>query len=202
MGFSFDGTTKVVSLTAGTTSLDAADLYSAWKDWVLVGDNAKYLQGMSVVGGDPISSTNSIAPYFFLTNGWRVKPQEAHHQLEVEGALLTDTGDEPFIPTTGVYRVLVRHTVPVRAEGVFTTGGGGGGDPEEIATEVLDTQQVETGVSVRQALRLLAAALAGKVSGAGTGQITIRNAVADDTDRIVATVDAAGNRLTVEVDLE
>lgn len=60
---------------------------------------------------------------------------------------------------------------------------------------------VETGLTVRQAMRLIAAAAAGKLSGAGTTTITIRNAVADDKDRITATVDADGNRSAITVDL-
>ena len=47
-----------------------------------------------------------------------------------------------------------------------------------------------------------AAALGGKVSGAETTTITFRNASADDTDRIVATVDVDGNRTAVTLDLD
>jgi hypothetical protein len=71
----------------------------------------------------------------------------------------------------------------------------------EFAQYVLDQENVETGLSVREALRLMAAALAGEISGAGTTTITIRNAVADDKDRIVATVDGDGNRSAVTYDL-
>lgn len=60
---------------------------------------------------------------------------------------------------------------------------------------------VETGLTPRQALRLLAAALAGELSGGGTTTITIRNAVADSKDRITATVTAAGDRTAIVYDL-
>ena len=60
---------------------------------------------------------------------------------------------------------------------------------------------IETGLTPRQALRLALAALAGKLSGAATTTITIRNAVADGKDRIVATVDADGNRTAITYDL-
>lgn len=73
--------------------------------------------------------------------------------------------------------------------------------PENIATGILDDQNVETGLSVRNALRLLAAALAGELSGAAGTTITIRNAVADDKDRIVATVDSNGNRSAITYDI-
>jgi hypothetical protein len=48
-------------------------------------------------------------------------------------------------------------------------------------------------------MKICLAALAGKVSGAGTTTVTIRSA--DDTaDRIVATVDSNGNRSSVTLD--
>lgn len=70
-----------------------------------------------------------------------------------------------------------------------------------IASELLDEQLVETGLTVRETLRLCVAALAGKVSGAAGSTITIRSAVADDADRIVATVDSNGNRAAITYDL-
>jgi len=60
---------------------------------------------------------------------------------------------------------------------------------------------IETGLTVRQAFRLALAALAGKVSGATTTTVTIRNAVADSKDRLVATVDADGNRTNIVTDV-
>lgn len=62
--------------------------------------------------------------------------------------------------------------------------------------------EVENGLTALQAMRLVAAALAGELSGAGTGTVTIRSAVADDTNRIVATVDDDGNRSTLTLDLD
>jgi hypothetical protein len=71
-----------------------------------------------------------------------------------------------------------------------------------VPTTLLDLAAgVETGLTLRQAMRLLAAAAAGELSGAATTTITIRNAVADSKDRIVATVDADGNRSAITVDL-
>jgi hypothetical protein len=72
---------------------------------------------------------------------------------------------------------------------------------EGIAEEILDIQLVETGLTVRETLRLCVAALAGKVSGAGGTTITIRSAVADDADRIIATVDNDGNRSALTYEL-
>ncbi len=70
------------------------------------------------------------------------------------------------------------------------------------AAAMLDLSNgIETGLTPRQALRLLAAASAGKLTGAATTTIVIRNAVADGKDRITATVDSDGNRSAITYDL-
>lgn len=58
---------------------------------------------------------------------------------------------------------------------------------------------VETGFTFRQAMRLVLSVLAGKVSGGGTATEVFRD-VNDSKDRIVATVDASGNRTSVTRD--
>lgn len=65
--------------------------------------------------------------------------------------------------------------------------------------DVLDTT-VETGFSLKQSLRLILAALSGKLSGAPGTTITIRD-VNDTKNRIIATVDADGNRTAVTTDV-
>lgn len=59
---------------------------------------------------------------------------------------------------------------------------------------------VDAGLTLRQAVRLMAAALAGKISGAPTGPILIRD-TADEKTRISATVDASGNRTAITTDV-
>ena len=71
---------------------------------------------------------------------------------------------------------------------------------DEIANSILDLASgVETSLTVRQALRLILAASAGRLSGAATATIVIRN-VGNTKDRITATVDADGNRTAVTTD--
>jgi hypothetical protein len=72
--------------------------------------------------------------------------------------------------------------------------------PEGLATSLLDSNDIETGYSMREALRLILSSAAGKLSGAETTTITIRN-VTDDKSRIVATVDSNGNRTSVTYDV-
>jgi hypothetical protein len=62
------------------------------------------------------------------------------------------------------------------------------------------TDGVETGYTVQQALRLLTAALAGELSGAGTTTIVIRN-ITDTKPRITATVTEDGDRTGLVYDV-
>jgi hypothetical protein len=72
---------------------------------------------------------------------------------------------------------------------------------DTIASAILDLSNgVETSVTLKQALRLMVAAAAGKVSGAATNTITFRN-IGDNKNRIVATVDVYGNRSAITTDL-
>lgn len=72
----------------------------------------------------------------------------------------------------------------------------------ENAAALLDLANgIETGLTLREALRLVVAAEAGLLSGAGTTTIVIRNAVVNDKNRIVATVDSNGNRSNIVLDL-
>jgi hypothetical protein len=74
------------------------------------------------------------------------------------------------------------------------------GERTSIADAMLDESNgVETSITVRQAMRLSLAALAGKLAGAATTSVTIRN-VGDTKTRITATVDANGNRTAVTTD--
>jgi len=64
-----------------------------------------------------------------------------------------------------------------------------------VPTALLDLANgVETGLTLRQAMRLIAAAEAGQISGAATTTIVIKAAGVPGTTRITATVDADGNR--------
>lgn len=140
MGYVFDGDNRLIVLTPGTTVLNVLDLYSRWKDWVQLSDNSKYLQAFQPVGGDPINPIvgSSIPGYLYLQNGWRVRPQEASHTLQVTtGILLTAEFTTPFIDTIGAFNVRVEYSQPVKAE-ALSTGGGTAPTAAEVADAVWD----------------------------------------------------------------
>jgi hypothetical protein len=71
---------------------------------------------------------------------------------------------------------------------------------DDVTGAVLETE-IEPGLSLKQALRLIAAATAGQVAGAGGSTITLRSAGSAHKDRIVATVDGNGNRTAITLDV-
>jgi hypothetical protein len=74
------------------------------------------------------------------------------------------------------------------------------GERNSVADALLDRSAgIETGYTPRQSLRIMLAALAGKLSGAATTTVTIRNAP-DTKARITATVDEDGNRSAITLD--
>ena len=111
MGFLFDGPNKKITLTAGTTSITCIDMYSRWVDWVAALDNNKYLPALRTVGGDPVSPTQNLGVTFFLTNGWRIVPQSAHHRLTISGNLYTEPFGDSVTDVVPGYNVVVEMSV-------------------------------------------------------------------------------------------
>lgn len=108
----FDGDHLLIKVNDGITTLDIQeDLYSDWKEWIAQGDNAKYLQALKTIGGDPTVGVKTVSPYFFLMNGWKIKPASWTHTLNLVGNLFIDDpqtyGDNIAIPPDGSYTVLI-----------------------------------------------------------------------------------------------
>ncbi|MDY0270209.1 hypothetical protein [Trichloromonas sp.] len=92
----FDPINKLIIVLTGITYIDVGiDLYSNWKEWVLIDDNAKYDAAFFTFGGEPISEFQSTPPYYFLTNGWKVYVENM--SITVDMNLYSDDGLSPFI---------------------------------------------------------------------------------------------------------
>jgi len=138
MAYSFDGATKTINLTSGTVVLDVKDLWSRYVEWLETGSNSRWQIAMSQIGGNDIDITSGtkVPIYIYLTNSWKIKPQEVNHTLNVtSGVLLVDGGGDPFIDTLGAYTVRINYAQPVQA---ITVSTGGGGDPAVIADAIWD----------------------------------------------------------------
>lgn len=131
----FDPIEKRIILN--TAIVTATELYSRWVDWAIQSDNLKYGLVIKQVGSDDLGGGLSIPPYYFLQDGWKVRPMEADHKLEIVGNLFTDDSSSPIVNTNGSYNVLVQLTVPVQAQGIATGGSGG-------LTAVQDAQLMKT----------------------------------------------------------
>ena len=134
MAYTFDGPNKLIILTTGTTTVDSKDMYSRWKDWVMVGTNAKYLPAFSVLGGDPLPGSRFLGTTYFLENGWKIRPYEGNHTLVLSGNLYSKDGSDPFVNTLGSYNVRVMLSTSNLVDTINT--GGGVGTVSEVADAV------------------------------------------------------------------
>lgn len=189
MAITFDGATKRIILDSA--SVEAAEIWSRWSDWHA--SNPEWPLAFRQVGGDDLGGGLLIPPYFFLLNGWRVRPMEANHTLVLTGNLFVEGGGQPVVQTLGAYNVSVQYTVPVQAQ-AFATGGGTAPTPAQIWAHLID------GLAAEDLMKVFAAVLAGKSSGFGAGAPIFRN-LGDSVDRVAATLDADGNRGSVTLDL-
>ena len=139
MAITFDPATQRVILDSA--SVTATEIYSRWADWIATSDNAKYLPAFRTAGGDDLGGGLSIPPYYFLLNGWRVRPMESSHNLTITGNLFVDGGGVPVVSTLGVYQVNVTYTVPVQAQGISTSGSTGP-SAADIAAAILAAAQI------------------------------------------------------------
>jgi hypothetical protein len=123
MAVSFSGANKLITCTSGTTSLDIRkDAYSRWKDWMLTDDNSKYLAAFSTLGGDEIATGEFVGDFYFLENGWKIKPQEASHVLSVVGNIFSRDGSNPYNSTTGTYNVTIKTKYAALTNQIISAG--------------------------------------------------------------------------------
>ena len=121
MAITLDGATERIILDSASVS--AAQIWSAWVDWHEA--NQQWPLAFQLVGGNALGGGLFIPPYFFLLNGWRVRPMESSHNLTITGNLFVDGGGVPVVSTLGTYQVNVNYTVPVQAQGIATSGSTG-----------------------------------------------------------------------------
>src|SRR3990172_7290866 len=151
--------------------------------------------------GDPIADTNTIFKAVVTdATGATVGVDAA--------AILADTGTDGVVLAAGAITTTTFGAGAIDAAAIAASAIGaseiatGAIDADALAAdavdEILDDTIGDGTITVREALRVLLAGMAGKLSGAATTTITIRNS-ADTANVIVATVDADGNRSAVTV---
>jgi hypothetical protein len=112
-----------------------SDIYSEWKKWVALGQNAKYPKAFDTVGGDAIGPGQEVAPYFFCRNdlGWRIQSPNQSGEVVVEGNLFARDTSVPLFQYSPGFDNTFRLVVSSRAIVVEGSGGGGSLTPEQDA---------------------------------------------------------------------
>lgn len=116
--------------------------------------------------------------------------------LNVGGLVIDSSVTGGTIVVRGIGSIVNNSTATVQSSELL-----GGAQFSALPDALLDLPDgIETNLTVRQALRLFAAILGGKVSGAGTGTESFRD-TNDTKTRVISTVDSNGNRTDVVTDL-
>lgn len=131
----FDPANKRIVLDS--TSVTASDIWVQWSAWAASDDNSKYLPALKQVGGDDLGGGLLIPIYIFLLNGWRVRPMEANHNLQISGNLFVEGGGVPVVQTLGAFNVSVQYTVAMQAQAIITSGGSGSSVTAEAVADAV-----------------------------------------------------------------
>lgn len=113
----FNGESLIIQLsTIGTYDVEL-DLYSAWKEWVVTGDNSKFPIAFETTGGDDIGGGQQIAPYFFCKNdaGWRIKAPQENGEVIITGNLFPRTDANPLFSESVGFDAYIRQEVSSKA---------------------------------------------------------------------------------------
>lgn len=164
--------------TAGRT-LDVTATGEAGIDWANVGSPTTTLN----LSGTTIKTATDV------------ETDTADIQTRLPAALVSGRMDSNVQAMgSGVITATVIATGAIDADSLAT-------DAVSEITTAIEALVLETGLTWKNALRLIVSAAAGKASGLATSTAVYRNAVADDKNRISATVDADGNRTAITYDL-
>jgi hypothetical protein len=134
----FDGVNKKIIVNEGESFLRVKeDVYSSWKEWVKLRDNAKFLPAFRSVGGDPLGNNLYAGDIYFLINEWQII---VYQNVEFQGVIYQDDSLLPFIivPGAGV-RSTVSNLVQTSAPIINVTSE----DIPEIGTIQTDIENIK-----------------------------------------------------------
>lgn len=140
MAITFDGPNRIITLSAGQTVVQVSEIYSRWKDWIRLSDNAKYLDAFRAVGGDPLGGGVYSTINVFIRNdyGWRIRPPEQDIDIALVGNLYPEDPNLPWrTRTVGDFHTSINTNLSMNLIEFATGGGGGSGaTPAQIAAAV------------------------------------------------------------------
>lgn len=188
MSYNFNGEQKIISIITTDFRIEVSDLYSRWKQWSLL--NQQYEQAFSVVGGDPLPGGRALGVTFFLENGWKIRPREAHHSLDISGNLFTRDGSSPFVQTLGNFNVLMRQNVSNLVDTVNVSGSG-----SSTNTDVAAIAQ-----AVRNALSTELARIDVAISSRASQQ-SVNDIISEIDSIVINTADMAADLSSIRPDV-
>ena len=107
----FDGINKLILINDGETCINfKVDVYSAWKEWMLVETNSGFEKAITAIGGDP-TPNGFIGSTFFLENGWKIRTWEGDHTLNLTGNVFARDGSAITVPTVQPHSITLYSTV-------------------------------------------------------------------------------------------
>lgn len=114
----FDGINRLIIINPGEPTISVKnDIYSSWKEWARLRDNAKFLPAIRTTGGDPVGGGQFTGDSYFMINNWQVYVSDA---TEINGILYSDNFPSPFV--TAPEANIVRSTVSNLAQSLGFTG--------------------------------------------------------------------------------
>lgn len=211
------GLSRLDASVSSRSSHAAADVWSVATRLLTAGTNIVLAKGTGITGFNDLSAAqvntevdtalSDVGLTSTITGRIDASMSSRASQASVD---TVDTNVDSILDDTGTSGVIVATNNDKTGYAIGTGGIGSGAFASGAITaaslnsdavdEILDEQIGDGTITARQALKLLVAALGGKVSGAGTSTITIRN-YADTTDVVVASVDGSGNRSSTTVTL-
>jgi len=133
--FDVDSSAKLFIAKAGITNFNVTtDLYSDAKEhWIAGGAVMGFDFPIRAVAGDVRADASIVEPFYFMRDGWKIRPQEANHTLQVTGNIELDQGEsgQLFVATLGAFTVLV--TVNTTNRGTLLAGSGSDWTASELA---------------------------------------------------------------------
>ena len=132
-----------------------------------------------------------------IINGYDVEFEDGQYSVRLVGSNNNIWDIENGILVQNQVQV-----IPTNSAGLISVPSGSGLDAAQDAKLTNINAQlsgIEGGLDHNEMMRVFMAALANKLAGAGSTQITIRD-LADSKNRITATVDSDGNRTSVTLD--
>ena len=92
----FDMDARLIIVNPNVTVLDVkVDIYSRWKDWLLLETNTKSTQAMRTIGGDATVTGQFAGDIYFMVNNWQIQFDPS--TTSISGSIFSDDFDTPLI---------------------------------------------------------------------------------------------------------